>query len=148
MTTAAALACCVDIGGQCRRRPDVALSLTCSRQFKFIVPAVSSRRAFKSPLVVVSAAACVIFFLCDAFLSVSYFPILYYCNSFCARLNSIITFVSVRVNSLKTFLCFGSVLILFLFCRYMSSRSRTARCMRYENIIYVIMGVVVICYAR
>lgn len=50
---AAALACCVDIGGQCRRRPDVALSLTCSRQFKFIVPTVLSRRAFKSLLVVV-----------------------------------------------------------------------------------------------
>jgi len=67
---------CVDIGGQCRRRPDVALSLTCSRQFKFIVPAVSSRRAFKSPLVVVSAAACVIFRF-RHFLSVSYFPILF-----------------------------------------------------------------------
>lgn len=34
----------------------------------------------------------------------------------------------------------------------MSSRSRTARCMRYETIIYIIMvnemGVVVICYTR
>jgi len=34
----------------------------------------------------------------------------------------------------------------------MSSRSRTVRCMRYENMIYIIMvnemGVVVICYTR
>lgn len=123
MTTAAALACCVDIGGQCRCRhrcPDVALSLTCSRQFKFIVPAVSSRRAFKSPLVVSAAR------------------VVYYCYFFYATFILcfiiIILFVYSSPSSISTVLCFRLAavfrytrqvqVLVFITYNHPSSRSR------------------------